>query len=310
MNCFAVPRFLTATRDFRAAQIPILLLPLLLIPLATAAQSNSSASARGVGFSAAVVADAPMRSAANQISAAIAKAKIKSVIVFDFSGPGDRVTMLGQKLADEFDSELASSGENFHVENRSEIADAIKEDKVAVNFEIDPSTELAFADWLHAQAFVSGQISVTGNRIDVQLAAHKTQNGKPIQGFGVSWIETSDSEISSQKKLLETVPYAPMLNYPADGKNGYVQPKCFFMPRAEYTEDAMAHKTIGTVELQVVVGEDGRIRDIYVRKALPDGLTHSAVETVKKWKCTAANGPDGKPTAVTVIIEVNFQLFR
>ncbi len=254
--------------------------------------------------------DAPISPAVEEIAAALKKTNVKTVIVFDFSGPNGQITVLGQQLADDFNSELASAAPKLRLESRSRIADAIKNDEVALNFEADPSAELAFAERLHTQASVTGQMSVTGGQVLVQLAAYDNRTGKSIGDFNISWIEDSDEKILEQKKLVQTIVYGIEADYPEAVKEGYTAPKCFYTPKAEYTPEAMEHKIVGTVELQAVVGEDGRFRDIYVRKALPYGLSLAAAKAVKNWECTPAKGPDGKPAAVRVIIEANFQLSR
>ena len=96
---------------------------------------------------------------------------------------------------------------------------------------------------------------------------------------------------------------------PESGKNGYSYPKCLDCPQAQYTREATAHKFQGTMTLSLVVTREGRANDIKVLKALPYGLTESAIETVKKWKFKPATGPDGKPAAVRQKIEISFHTY-
>jgi len=86
-------------------------------------------------------------------------------------------------------------------------------------------------------------------------------------------------------------------------------PKCIDCPQAQYTREALAHKFQGTMTLSLVVTREGRAKDIKVLKALPYGLTESAIETVKKWKFKPATGPDGKPAAVRQKIEISFHTY-
>jgi periplasmic protein TonB len=97
--------------------------------------------------------------------------------------------------------------------------------------------------------------------------------------------------------------------YPNAGSGGYGQPACYYMPKAEYTDEAVKVKIQGSVELLAVVTADGRVQDPHVAKGLGFGLDEKAVEAVRTWRCTPARGPDGKPAAVRVLIEATFSLY-
>jgi TonB family protein len=58
----------------------------------------------------------------------------------------------------------------------------------------------------------------------------------------------------------------------------------------------------------VVIGPDGRVRDLRVARSLGRGLDEKAMEAVKTWKFEPAM-KDGKPVAVQVNIEITFQLY-
>ena len=60
--------------------------------------------------------------------------------------------------------------------------------------------------------------------------------------------------------------------------------------------------------LWVVVGADGRTKDIRVQRSLGLGLDEKAIEAVKTWKFEPAR-KDGQPVAVQINVEVNFRLY-
>jgi periplasmic protein TonB len=64
----------------------------------------------------------------------------------------------------------------------------------------------------------------------------------------------------------------------------------------------------GTVLLRVVVGPDGRPRDVRVQRSLGMGLDEKAIAAVRQWKFEPAM-LDGRPVAVQVNIEVSFRLY-
>ncbi len=89
---------------------------------------------------------------------------------------------------------------------------------------------------------------------------------------------------------------------------GVSAPKAIYSPDPEYSEEARKVKHMGTVVLWLVVGPDGKPRDIRVARTLGLGLDEKAIEAVKNWRFEPAL-KDGKPVAVQVNVEVNFHLY-
>ncbi len=89
---------------------------------------------------------------------------------------------------------------------------------------------------------------------------------------------------------------------------GVSAPKAIYSPDPEYSEEARKVKHMGTVVLWLVVGPDGKPRDIKVLRTLGLGLDEKAIEAVKNWRFDPAK-KDGKPVAVQINIEVNFHLY-
>jgi periplasmic protein TonB len=89
---------------------------------------------------------------------------------------------------------------------------------------------------------------------------------------------------------------------------GVSAPRAVFAPDPEYSEEARKAKYQGTCVLWLVVGPDGRPRDIKVSRTLGLGLDEKAIEAVKQWKFDPAM-KDGKPVAVQISVEVTFHLY-
>jgi len=89
---------------------------------------------------------------------------------------------------------------------------------------------------------------------------------------------------------------------------GVSAPKAIYSPDPEYSEEARKVKHMGVVVLWLVVGPDGKPRDIRVVRTLGLGLDEKAIEAVKNWRFEPAL-KDGKPVAVQVNVEVNFHLY-
>ncbi len=89
---------------------------------------------------------------------------------------------------------------------------------------------------------------------------------------------------------------------------GVSAPKVLYQPDPEYSEEARKAKFQGTCVLSLIVGPDGRPRDVHVARSLGLGLDEKAIEAVKNWKFEPAV-KDGKPVAVAISVEVDFRLY-
>ncbi len=89
---------------------------------------------------------------------------------------------------------------------------------------------------------------------------------------------------------------------------GVSAPRLIYGPDPEFSEEARKAKYQGTVVLWLVVGSDGRPRDIRVQRSLGMGLDEKALEAVRQWRFEPAH-KDGVAVAVQVNVEVNFRLY-
>ena len=89
---------------------------------------------------------------------------------------------------------------------------------------------------------------------------------------------------------------------------GVSAPRPIYNPDPEYSEEARKAKYQGVVVLHLIVGPDGRPRDIRVQRNLGMGLDDKAIEAVRTWRFEPAK-KDGQPVAVAINVEVNFNLY-
>jgi len=97
--------------------------------------------------------------------------------------------------------------------------------------------------------------------------------------------------------------------FPRAGENGYGSPDCIYCPPPQFSDEAVTAKYQGVVTLLVVITPDGRATDIHVAQSPGLGLEEKAIEAVRTWRFKPAVGPDGKPAAVRMPIEVTFRLY-
>ena len=86
---------------------------------------------------------------------------------------------------------------------------------------------------------------------------------------------------------------------------GVTQPSILHKVEPTYAEEARKAKLQGTVELKVVVGADGKPRDIQVAKSLGLGLDEKAIDAVTAWVFQPATKA-GQPVNVYASIGVTF----
>src|SRR6266851_5433797 len=89
---------------------------------------------------------------------------------------------------------------------------------------------------------------------------------------------------------------------------GVSAPKAIYAPDPEYSEEARKAKYQGVCVLSLIVGPDGKPREIKLSRSLGLGLDEKAMEAVNKWKFEPAL-KDGKPVAVAINVEVQFRLY-
>jgi len=89
---------------------------------------------------------------------------------------------------------------------------------------------------------------------------------------------------------------------------GVSAPRAIYAPDPEYSEEARKAKYQGVCVLSLIVGPDGKPRDIHVARSLGLGLDEKAIEAVNQWKFDPAQ-KDGKPVAVAISVEVTFRLY-
>jgi len=253
--------------------------------------------------------DSPLDAAAEKIADAVSQAKIRDVIVFDFSGPDRKITPLGQKLASQFSAALGKSAAKLRVEDRSQIPGALQAKSYPLDFVDWGELAHSFAQDIQVESFVMGELSVRGDQLNVVISSYRSDTGKNITSTQIAWPVTGDDESMMTENLADVSLPHDLAPYPNSGAKGYRTPACLYCPRAEYTPESRARRISGMVQLVGIVGEDGQFSDIRVLKPLPYGLSAAAVKAVSSWRLKPAIGPDGKPAAVRQLVEVTFQLY-
>jgi protein TonB len=94
-------------------------------------------------------------------------------------------------------------------------------------------------------------------------------------------------------------PYAPVAS----------QVICRVCPDPLYSEEARKTKLQGSVMLSVLVGADGRVKDVRVIRGLGMGLDENATQAVRNWQFLPAKDAAQRPVASWIKVETMFRLF-
>src|SRR5262249_3028310 len=95
---------------------------------------------------------------------------------------------------------------------------------------------------------------------------------------------------------------------PVEPMTANLRPTILYREKAKYTEVARINSLQGTVALNVVFGEEGKISNIRVIRCLPDGLTQGAIAAAQVIRFNPAI-KNGTPVSVRGALEFTFNLY-
>ena len=110
--------------------------------------------------------------------------------------------------------------------------------------------------------------------------------------------------------IVEPVPSGDQRSTPVKFEMGgeLSEPRAVTRANPVYPEDARADRVQGTVVLQVMIDEEGVVRDLAVLRSPDDRLTRAAAEAVREWRFQPATLADGTPVAVYYVLTIRFAL--
>lgn len=141
----------------------------------------------------------------------------------------------------------------------------------------------------------------------------------PAKDLGLPWMPARNNSAGSGTNGVGTQPGEGMGNGPGNGSGwgegsqpnarATTQVVCLRCPDPLYSDDARKAKMQGQVTMRVLVGVDGRARDIQVTRGIGLGLEENAIRAVRGWQFIPAKDAARRPMATWITIETVFRLF-
>jgi TonB family protein len=245
-----------------------------------------------------------VRALASQVAGYMEQISKKSIIVFDFTGPNTFVTPVGRMLANDLSDVLATSSRKFKVVDRVRAANALESNRLAPEIIADPEVAAWIAQNLGADVALIGRLSGDARSIQLALDCLYVKEGKVLQSFQTKFPLTDKwkTELATNIDPDSSVGIASG----AGMDSGASLPRCISCPAPEFPRAARDQPIRETLILQVVVGTDGKARDLTVVRTPDNGLTVAAIQAIQKWRFERAHGADGAPMETRIPVELNF----
>jgi TonB family protein len=247
-----------------------------------------------------------------------------TVLVMDFTETHSRPNELGARLADTFSTLLDQNARDFVVSGRDSRFEAFRIGWSSKQIRNDTSAPDCSAGQPKPTIVVDGYTDNLTDRLAIRVKATRIEDSKVI--FDERTAVPFTPELQSLEPKLLSSPATPSaltglawvrpgFHIPDDEARvpppdkSQTPPTCLYCPIAKYPDSAMSAKIQGTVELRLLVDQDGNPAEIIVLKGLPCGLSEQAVKAVATWRLSPAKDAGGKPIATWQHAEAEFRVF-
>ncbi|MGH9864350.1 MAG: energy transducer TonB [Candidatus Acidiferrales bacterium] len=256
--------------------------------------------------------DALAAKTASAIAKSLRKSSGSRLVIVVFSEPSTGPTGLGAKLADEFTSALTAHG--ISLMSSATFQATVQREKVSPSALTNRETAGCIASDAGAEVVVDGILRPTGNKIELAVSAIRARDAKEIFKTKIDFDHSPEiDKLESEKLPSGPTPVdakKPTEGTAEGGAKGYTLPKCLYCPTPKYADRAFRMREKGTIVLDLILGTDGRAHSVTVLRGLSCGLDQQALDAVENvWRFKPANGPDGKPAPVHMLIEVDFNIY-
>jgi TonB family protein len=235
---------------------------------------------------------------ADQLGKGMAKEKLRSVTIADFSATDGKPSDLGWYLANRLSDSWLRHGQEFRVLDRAELRDA----KVTADDLRSVEILQRLGNVWGVDSVVTGAVDALPDHYVVTAALRRVADGAVI---------VTASQTAPRSRILDLLSPQGLMGgataFPS-GINGVGVPICLKCPIPQYSDKARKARLESTVVLSIVVSTEGRTARIAIVKDPGFGLTDQAIEAASEWEFKPAMNKEGKPVPTKVPIEMTFRM--
>jgi TonB family protein len=248
---------------------------------------------------------------AAQISEKVAKEHPKRVLIGVRDG-----CVLSNQSCESLDSNLHEGLENsipgIQFVSKEEIAQEVRKDGLLSIDVYDEFLLLGVASDLGAEIAIIENLVGEGRDYVLTGKIVKVSGDKEIGTFKAK-IPRSDSDNDDKPVLIKDAESGVTLIVLRDRSNQSLAryyPACIKCPLPFYPEEARRNGLHGVIDFLVTISDQGVAEQISVIKTSDASLTAYAFQAIHGWRFKPAIGPDGKPFAARLPVEVTFRLLH
>jgi TonB family protein len=237
---------------------------------------------------------------AKGLSALLQKAQVQTVVIGDFPGNEDGVSLQGAFLADQLWFAVLPQEKGFHTLNRGPLHRQLYARELSnASFE---QTQVEVARALGAEVLITGRIERHANDLQIAITAVQVSTVRNISQW--TWVVPRTPSLDALA-LQPIQANGPVYILEQDGVS---TPACAYCPYPQYSKAARREKIEGTIVVEAMIDASGRATKVWEVRGLPDGLTQQAIEVVRQWHFKPAQNAEGRAVTVMVPVDVTFRL--
>jgi len=242
------------------------------------------------------------------------RARECKILVANFTFGSGLTSQLGLRLADQFSKELASQQNEIQIIDRSALGAYLEQERIPAALLNNEKAMRWLGKQLGATTILTGLIEDKASSLQTKLQLLSCDDEKAR-----SETELTLPQAAELKEFLtgtEAFPQKPAdanstsdSAIPRAGKDGVTQPACIYCPSPSpgYTQASRDAKFNGSILMDVVLSQEGRVLHANIVRGAPYGLNELAIRALQDWKLKPAT-LDRRPVTTKVNIEIMFRL--
>jgi TonB family protein len=234
---------------------------------------------------------------AGQLAESLATTNVKKILVLDFNAPDQSLKDAAKFVTARTALALGNQKQEFKIAEQSHLSSSQAAKLPPPGAPLSNDVLEVFRQL--ADAVVTGSLlQNTPDTVTVAVEVSHVVTGERLAAF----------EMPIPRSMLPDTLDSPESSPMVPGQDNVNIPRCMDCQNPQYRAETRARGRQGTVNLQVIVSEEGRALQIGVIKMLGYGLDEIAIEAVRKWSFEPT-AKAGRPIPVILPIEITFRLF-